>query len=193
MNREPLQLRRRSIRLKGFNYAEPGSYFVTIVPQDRCCLFGEIIDGRMELNRAGEAMARWWVELTPKFTTVETDAFIVMPNHCHGIIVIRDPVVGADLCVGPPNIRTGAHVGAPLPRIVQWFKTMTTNEYMRGVKSCGWPPFRGQLWQRSYYEHVIRGEEAMNRIRQYIIDNPSRWAFDRENPLATSVELDSSY
>ena len=121
MNGESLRPRRRSIRLKGFDYAEPGAYFVTIVTQDRCCLFGEIIDGRMELNRAGEAMARWWVELTPKFTIVETDAFIVMPNHCHGIIVIRDPVVGADLCVGPPNIRTGAHL-AELPQLLGGLK-----------------------------------------------------------------------
>ena len=80
-------------------------------------------------NSAGQAIARCWVELMRKFTTIETDEFVVMPNHCHGIIVIRDLVVGADLCVGPPKIRTGAHIGAPLPKIVQWFKTMTTNEY----------------------------------------------------------------
>ena len=93
----------------------------------------------MQVNRAGEAIARWWLELTRKFTTIETDEFIVMPNHCHGIIVITDPIVGADLCVGPPNIRTGAHAGAPLPKMVQWFKTMTTNEYIRGVKTLNWP------------------------------------------------------
>ena len=70
---------------------------------------------------------------------------------------------------------------------------MTTNEYMRGVKALDWPGFRGQLWQRSYYEHVIRDDDSLNRIRQYIIDNPARWAFDRENPLATAVEVDSLY
>ena len=193
MKNQPLQQRRRSIRLKGFDYSEPGAYFVTIVTKDRSCRFGEIVDGQMKTNSAGKATARWWLELMRKFTTIETDEFVVMPNHCHGIIVIRDPVVGADLCVGPPNIRTGAHVGAPLHRIVQWFKTMTTNEYMRGVKALAWPAFRGQLWQRSYYEHVIRGEESMNRIRQYIIDNPARWAFDRENPAATAVEPDAAY
>ena len=147
----------------------------------------------MELNSAGEAMARWWVELTRRFTTVEADEFIVMPNHCHGIIVIGDPVVGADLCVGHPNIRTGAHVGAPLPTIMQWFKTMTTNEYMRGVKTLGWTSFRGQLWQRNYYDHVIRDDDSLNRIRQYIIDNPARWASDRENPAVTAVEPDAAY
>jgi REP-associated tyrosine transposase len=186
---KPLESR-RSVRLMGFDYAEPGAYFVTIVTQERSCLFGEIIEGQMQVNRAGEAITRWWLELTRKFTTVETDEFIVMPNHCHGIIVIVDPTVGADLRVGPPNDRTGAHAGAPLPTIVQWFKTMTTNEYIRGVKTLGWPSFRGQLWQRSYYEHVIRNADSLNRIRQYIIDNPVRWEFDRENPAATAVEPD---
>jgi len=186
---KPLE-RRRSVRLMGFDYAEPGAYFVTIVTQERSCLFGEIIEGQMQVNRAGEAITRWWLELTRKFTTVETDEFIVMPNHCHGIIVIVDPTVGADLRVGPPNDRTGAHAGAPLPTVVQWFKTMTTNEYIRGVKTLGWPSFRGQLWQRSYYEHVIRNADSLNRIRQYIIDNPVRWEFDRENPVATAVEPD---
>ena len=193
MKRESLQPRRRSLRLKGFNYAELGAYFVTIVTQDRFCLFGEIIDGQMELNSTGEAITRWWLELGRKFATVESDEFVVMPNHCHGIIGIRDPVVGADLRVGPPDIRTGAHIGAPLPKIVQWFKTMTTNEYIRGVKALARPPIRRQLWQRGYYEHVIRDVDSRNRIRQYIIDNPARWAFDRENPSVTAVEPDSAY
>jgi len=74
------------------------------------------------------------------------------------------------------------------PTIIQWFKTMTTNEYLRGVKTSGWAPFQGQLWQRNYYEHVIRDEESLNRIRQYIHDNPARWEFDHENPAATRLE-----
>jgi putative transposase len=94
--------------------------------------------------------------------------------------------VGADLCVDPPNDRTGAHAGAPLPKIVQWFKTMTTNAYIHGVKTCGWPAFHDRLWQRSFYEHVIRNEESLNPIRQYIVDNPARWEFDRENPNASA-------
>ena len=193
MNDEPPQPRRRSIRLKGFDYTEPGAYFVTIVTQDRSCLFGEVVDGHMELNSAGVVITRWWLELTRKFTTVEADAYIVMPNHCHGIIVIADPTVGADLCVGPPNGRTGAHAGAPLPTIIQWFKTMTTNDYMRGVRRFGWPTFRGQLWQRSYFEHIIRDADSLTRIRQYIIDNPARWAFDRENPALMVDKPDAPY
>jgi REP element-mobilizing transposase RayT len=124
---------------------------------------------------------RWWHELARKFQAVATDEFIVMPNHFHGIIVI----VGADLRVGPT---TGGHTGPPVPRsslpeIIQWFKTMTTNEYIRAVKQNGWPPFPGKLWQRNYYEHVVRGAGDLNRIRAYIQSNPARWAQDRNYPF----------
>ncbi len=145
MSRGAAKPGRRSIRLKGFDYSEPGAYFVTIVTQGRSFLFGEVIDGQMHSNSAGRMIMRWWLELRTKFATVETDEFVVMPNHCHGIILIDDPIVGADRRVGPPNFRTGAHIGAPLPRIMQWFKTMTTNEYVCGVKTLDWPAFRGQL------------------------------------------------
>ena len=95
-----------------------------------------------------------------------------MPNHFHGIIFIASPTALAD---------KGGHVGPPLQRIMQWFKTMTTNEYIHGVKEHGWPAFQGNLWQRSFYEHVIRDEESLNRIREYIVNNPQRWELDREN------------
>lgn len=107
-----------------------------------------------------------------------------MPNHLHGIVVITDTIVGADLRVGP--VAEGAHAGAPLPAIIQWFKTMVTNEYIRGVKITSWPSFDRRLWQRNYYEHIIRDDESLNRIRQYIPDNPRRWPFDRENPEASA-------
>jgi len=107
--------------------------------------------------------------------------------------MIHDPIVGADRRVGPPNIRTDAHIGAPLPSIMQWFKTMTTNEYISGVKTLDWPAFRGQLWQRNYYEHIVRNEESLNRIRQYIIDNPIRWDSDRENPVAITPEPENAW
>ena len=119
-----------------------------------------------------------------------------MPNHIHGIIIIEDTdhktnIVGADLCVCPKefarsakdeNIEKGAHTGAPLQEIIQWFKTMTTNEYIRGVKKHGWKPFSGKFWQRGYYEHVVRNSKELDLIREYIITNPARWAYDRENP-----------
>ena len=152
----------------------------------------------MRMNCAGEMITGWWSELGHKFPNVVIDACAVMPNHMHGIVIIHP--VGADLRVCPvtPSAEdtpkyvgagyVGAHAGAPLqthaplPQIVQWFKTMTTNTYIRGVKDKGWPPFHRRLWQRNYYEHVVRNEEELNLVRQYIADNPLRWPQDPENP-----------
>jgi putative transposase len=187
MLQKRLQPRRRSPRLKEHDYAQPGAYFVTIVAQNRACLFGDVIEGTIQLSPAGEVIKHWWRELKNRFAAVEMDEFVMMPNHLHGIIVISDPTVGAHRRVGPVNAGAGAHMGTPLPRIVQWFKTMTTNEYIKGVKELGWPPFRRQLWQRSYYDHIVRTEASLNRIRRYIIENPARWAFDRENPVLTKT------
>jgi REP element-mobilizing transposase RayT len=129
--------------------------------------------------------------LPEKFPAVETDESVTMPNHFHGIIVIVEPdTVGANLCVRPDapgqahgSAQPGQTPGsAPtLGEIVQWFKTMTTNAYIRGVKH-GWKPFPGKLWQRNYYERIIHGERQLNAIRQYIRDNPARWTEDRNNP-----------
>ncbi|MBC7263536.1 MAG: hypothetical protein H5T64_04160 [Chloroflexi bacterium] len=175
MTHDPEKHHRRSIRLQDYDYSQPGAYFLTICTQDQQCLFGEIVDGEMQLNDAGRMIARWWEELPNKFPSAETDEYVVMPNHFHGIVII----VGADLCVRPDP---GTHVGVPLPEMVQWFKTMTTNEYIRGVKQHGWHPFPGKLWQRNYYEHVIRNEQSLHRIREYIATNPQRWSLDKENP-----------
>ncbi len=179
---------RRSIRLKGYDYSQAGAYFVTICVQKRECLFGQIADREMALNDAGRMVERWWDELNNKFPQSETDEYMIMPNHFHGIIV----TVGADLRVCPNQTgahqQTGAHAGAPLPKIVQWFKTMTTNEYIRGVKKHHWPSFPGKLWQRNYYEHIVRDEIELHRIREYIVNNPLQWELDRENPnMATNT------
>ena len=92
---------RHSMRLLGYDYAQVGAYFVTSVTKDRVCLFGEIFDGEMRLNDGGRMIEQWWFELNRKFSTVETDEFVVMPNHFHGIVVIAGVTVGADLRVGP--------------------------------------------------------------------------------------------
>jgi len=186
---------RRSIRLSGYDYAQAGAYFVTICTQYRECLFGEIADGGLRLNEAGRIVEKWWAKLAEKFLSAEIDEFVVMPNHLHGIIVLvgaapwgrpgGDNVrVGAAPCGRPGEMKTGyPHGGAPtLGDIVDWFKTMTTNNYIRGVKQRGWASFPRKLWQRNYYEHVIRNEDELHRIREYIQTNPLRWELDRENP-----------
>lgn len=171
----PRKYNRRSIRLKRYDYSQKGAYFVTVCTRDKECVFGEIIDGEMRLNGTGDMVRRWWCELKNKFENVELDEHVVMPNHFHGIIII----VGADLRVCPSM---GKRIGLPLHRMVQWFKTMTTNEYIRAIKQSLSVPNNKRLWQRNYYEHIVRNEEDLNEIREYIITNPLKWATDSENP-----------
>jgi REP element-mobilizing transposase RayT len=168
---------RRSIRLKNYDYAQPGAYFITICTQGRECLFGEVENGQMELNDVGRMIDRWWQELREKFPSTSSGGYVVMPNHIHGIIDIEKKTVS--------ETDQGAHPGAPLPTIIQWFKTMTTNDYIRGVKRGSFQPFVGRLWQRNYYEHIIRNERELGSIRRYISQNPAKWHLDSENPSLT--------
>jgi len=175
---DPEIYHRHSIRLKGYNYSHPGAYFVTICTHNRELLF--------ESTPVKEMLRSFWVKLPTKFSTIELDEFVIMPNHIHGIIIIT---VGATPC-GCPNItprgypNTGQpHGAAPtIGDIIDWYKTMTTNAYINGVKKGKWVSFHQKFWQRNYYEHVIRDENDLNRIRQYITDNPIKWDEDENNP-----------
>ena len=132
--------------------------------------------------------SRVWESLSLRFSGIEIDAFVVMPNHIHGIIN-----VGAQLqdprAVKPHEARATTRVAltegrAILGRVIGAYKSLTTVEYTRGIKTYGWPPFERRLWQRNYYEHVVRDDESFRRVRQYIVDNPAQWIFDRENPMS---------
>ena len=259
---------RRSIRLKGYDYASEGLYFVTMCVQNRECLFGEIINNEMVLNDAGRMVEKWYNKTQDKFPDIVCHEMIIMPNHFHciweNVGLHGASAVGADPCVRPPkqndktstptnnvnddcggindtNLDTpnniivdiyggdedghvGPHIqtnnmnlgtpndninkygrdegghtgpplrendilddsdlventtGSPLSTVVQWFKTMSTNEYIRGVKQLGWPPFDRKLWQRNYYEHIIRNDASLQTIAYYIINNPSQWQNDK--------------
>lgn len=174
MKYDPQIHHRRSIRLRGYDYSQPGAYFVTTVVQTRENLLGQVVNGQMGLNQPGRMVEKWWCELGKKFSGVTPADFIIMPNHFHGIIEIDvfPPSQGGP---GQPQKSTG------LAEIVQWFKTMTTNEYMRGVKQLGWQPFAGRLWQRNYYEHIIRGMDEWEDICRYIQGNPANWTEDQLN------------
>ncbi len=207
MTFDPDKHRRRSIRLKEYDYALAGAYFITVCTQGRLSLFGEVVDGVVQLNDAGRIIQIAWEELPKYYVGVETDAFVVMPNHIHGIIVL----VGA----GPRACPAGGRVQGPaptissmlgnteqpqgvatimsLPNVIHRFKTITTKRYADGVKQYGWTPFPGRLWQRNYYEHIIRSEESLNHIRQYIAGNPMNWTIDRENPLAMEPEPEDAW
>lgn len=191
MKYDPEKHHRRSIRLKGYDYRQTGAYFVTICTQNRACLFCKVVDGEMRLNEAGQMVLAEWNVLPERFPMVELDAFVVMPNHTHGIIVITNDIVGAGLVPAqndaglvpaPAPERATKRVPPTLGDVVGAFKSRTTVLYASGVKQLGWTPFPGRLWQRNYYERIICDEESLNRIRRYILQNPVRWTMDRENP-----------
>jgi putative transposase len=275
---DPNKHHRRSIRLKGYDYAQAGRYFVTFCVKDRQHFFGEIIEDEMYLNDAGIMIEKWYLELENKFPKIRCHEYVVMPNHFHAIVQIIDVVdnvsgdvsgehTGSPLPNSPiisdeqkitnsPNVsdgrgepmcspetsdepndanslnvsdainflktdtnhvEQGRHAGLPLQssiqppieqdrhaglpqqlpqplpqqkpilgehkdsplwEVVQWFKTMSTNEYIRGVKTLGWERFNGKLWQRNYYEHIIRNDESCEKIATYIINNPKNWEKD---------------
>lgn len=177
---------RHSIRLPEYDYANEGAYFVTICVQNREPLFGKIVDGEMILNDAGKMVGQWYQKIADKYPNAECGDYIVMPNHFHCIIHIVDSFVGADPRVRPEipngNDAQGGHMGPPLrtalPQIIQWFKTMTTNDYIRGVKTQHWAVFDRRLWQRNYFEHIIRYSQLYQRISEYIQTNPLHWKED---------------
>lgn len=186
---------RRLIRLPDYDYAQFGPYFVTICTQGRACLFGEVRAGQMCLNRAGEMITAQWDELPRRFAGVVEDAFIVMPNHIHGILGI-DNADGCEASCRPASVpspdqplgrRFGTETGS-LSRVIQAFKSLTTNAYIDGVRHEGWLRFDGNLWQRGYYDHVIRSNRALDAIRQYIVTNPARWSDDFENPTGSGQD-----
>jgi len=189
---------RRSIRLRGYDYAQAGAYFVTVVTRERTCSFGEIVDGEMMLNEFGRIVQTVWVELPEHYSSVECDACVIMPNHVHGIIVLADDRGGGVNDVGAGlkpargvvadlnSVRAGlkpAPTRIALPEIVRAFKTFSA----RGINELRETP-RTMVWQRNYYEHVVRGENELNRIREYIANNPLQWKIDRENPNRTGVK-----
>ncbi|MFC1787683.1 transposase [Patescibacteria group bacterium] len=174
---------RKSIRLPDYDYSQSGMYYVTICVHGREYLFGNVVGATpggcpretndnpiciIDLNFAGQMIERVWNEIKDRFPGVKLDKFIIMPNHVHGIIQIHETN-------GQPP---GVAPTVTLPNIVHWFKTKTTNEYIRGIRCEIFPRFYERLWQRNYYEHIIRDDDDLNRIREYIQDNPKNWKQD---------------
>ena len=190
MSQIPERHHRRSIRMKGHDYSRSGAYFITICTHGRECLFGDVKEGKMRLNEAGSMVERFWLEIPIHFHHVELDTFQVMPNHIHGIIAIARSV-------GAKNI-------SPLPHLKNTTDTpfhspsKTIGSIVRGFKIgvTGW--FRKNtdiytVWQRNYFEHIIRSEKSLEHIREYIINNSLQWEFDRENTRAITKEAEGAW
>jgi REP-associated tyrosine transposase len=193
--------RRRSMRLMGYDYSQAGAYFVTICTQNRQCLFGDIgDDGEMLLNDAGQMVHRIWNDSPVKYSGIEIDEFVLMPNHFHGIIVIVGTQFIAPCDCDTTNrnknrgvmnhaptennatnngqMKQGAIMSVPaIGEIVRAFKAHCTYAINQIRNTTGHP-----VWQRNYYEHIIRNDQSLQKIRQYITNNPAKWADDENNP-----------
>jgi REP element-mobilizing transposase RayT len=202
---DPERHGRRSIRLPGYDYSQPGAYFVTINTQHGICLFGEVVDGEMVLSQFGEMVHEEWARTVELRPYVRLDGFIVMPNHVHGIIWIVDddsgdtaghPIVGATRASPlpeihhPPGPEPTTHP-SPLPEtnpprgpkpgslgaIVGSFKSAVTKRINELRRTPG-----ASVWQRYYFEHIIRNEQSLERIRDYVAGNPTCWEDDPMHP-----------
>lgn len=155
---------RRSIRLPGYDYRGDGMYFVTLCTHDRGQLFGRVAAGTLHLNQYGQIVADTWLWLAQRYAYVALDRWVVMPNHFHGILVIGDD--GGDSRIAPTTRK-------PLGRLIGAFKTVSTKQINRLRDTAG-----AVVWQRNYYEHIIRNQDRLHQIRHYIEMNPARWTAD---------------
>lgn len=196
---------RKSIRLKGYDYSQAGLYFITICCQDRVCRFGDVVNGEMVLNELGQIAHDEWIKLSNRFSNFEIDVFQIMPNHMHGIILLNNASVGAGFTPAQYDLDTPNNLDTPnesnirstvrvaptqnddiratektaptISDIVGAYKSLVFNGCLSIYKSKN--VRMGKLWQRNYYEHIIRDEQSYQRISQYIINNPAKWAEDK--------------
>jgi REP element-mobilizing transposase RayT len=211
MKYDPRMHQRRLFRLKGYDYSLPGAYFVTVCTYQRECLLGEIHQGEMLINELGQFVIQVWKDLPDHYPHVILDAFCVMPNHFHGIIILSDIYGGGEIDLGdegdkgdegesetrpyktqpyearpyeptasdsspPPQKRHG------LPEIVRALKSFSARLINQRRDTQGVP-----VWQRNYYERIVRNEHELNAIRQYVYENPMKWEMDMDNP--SNIEM----
>jgi REP-associated tyrosine transposase len=179
------RLRRRSVRLVGYDYTRPGTYFVTICTHNGAPLLGSTVNGRVQLSRFGRLARECWLAIPAHFPAVCLDAFVVMPDHFHGIILIGARAASDDVDAPPDDVgarhavplrnrddRAAPAFGRPtagsLPTIIGAFKSAVTRRVNTGGGGT-------RVWQRNYFEHIVRNQAELHRIRSYIITNPIRW------------------
>jgi REP element-mobilizing transposase RayT len=169
---------RKAMRLKNYDYNQSGAYFITICIQQRECLLGNITNGMIQLNEYGEIVNKIWSELPNHFQSIDIDAAVIMPNHFHGIVINFDRNISTQNSTiykqEPPLFYQKK---TKLGKIIAYFKYQTTRlinqkRAMEGVK----------VWQRNYYDHIIRSQESLEILRKYIIENPLLWTTDQLHP-----------
>ncbi len=165
---------RRSLRLQNYDYSQSGAYFITICTHNRKLLFGEIESGEMVLNAFGKIAQEEWLRTQILRTNIIIDEFVVMPNHIHGIIIISRR---GTMHRAPPTEQLGKPTHNTIPTIIRGYKSSVTKQ----INQLRDTP-RQQIWQRNYYEHIIRNKTDLSRIQKYITNNPMNWHLDKENP-----------
>ena len=189
----PSRHNRRSIRLSEYDYSRRGAYFVTLCVHNRECLYGKIEKGKMQLNDAGKYVKKCWMDIPGHFPYIQLDEYAIMPNHIHGILILRDVPVGANNhspeCMDQPGANNHSPLQQNPNRVCGTSKTI--GSVVRGFKIGVTKWFRDNsfdavVWQRNYFEHICRDENELFRIRQYIRDNPINWASDEENMASKS-------
>lgn len=165
--------KRRSIRLKNYDYSREGYYFVTICPQDRKCLFGDIVNGEMKINEMGKILNQA-IQQTPIIRdNVKIDVFQIMPNHVHIILIITYCGRGVMHYAPTAQLKSPSQT---LGSIIRGIKSITSKQIRIMMNNREFP-----VWQRNFYERIIHSEKELNQIRFYIQMNPSRWERDRNN------------
>ncbi len=174
MSFNPDKHHRRSIRLKNYDYSQAGAYYITICVYNREHLFGDIIDSELQPNEYGKIAENEWIKTFQLRKNIEMDEFIIMPNHLHGIIIISNESDSTGTARRTPTIeRFSKPTANTIPTIIRNYKSAVTKQINELRNTPG-----TILWQRNYYEHVIRDESDLNRIREYIINNPRNWEND---------------
>ncbi|MBE9140082.1 transposase [Nodosilinea sp. LEGE 07088] len=191
MKYNPHKHHRCSLRLKGYDYSAAGAYFITICTFQRRCLFGQVVNGEMQLNEFGQIATECWQAIPEHFSHIELDEYIVMPNHVHGILVAQDTRRGiAVQCpyTNPGNVPQNPYISVfgkmspgSIPAVVRSYKYATTKRINILRDAVGTP-----VWQRNYYDHIIRNERSLQHIRYYTTNNPLTWADDQLHPCNLS-------
>jgi REP element-mobilizing transposase RayT len=185
MSFDPSKHHRRSIRLKEYDYSWSGWYYVTICTHNRECTLGKIVDDLMVHSSVAKLVQACWESIPKQFPSIELDDVVIMPNHMHGIIILNQPRRGE---VASPRLdnKTSPSLGdetsplreLTLGKVIAHFKYQSTKKVNEEKETPGM-----KIWQRNYYEHIIRNDADLHRIRTYIQNNPLQWAIDEENPV----------
>jgi putative transposase len=178
MAHKPIIRRRKSIRLKEYDYSQPGEYFITICTYDKKCVFGEVVEEKIRLSSIGKIAKKYWEEIPEHFLNVKLDEYVIMLNHVHGIVIITE---GRDLINQIPTRNNFPLMKNPkmtLGKVIRYNKARSSKH----IHDSGHVDFR---WQSLFYDRIVRSEKELNNIRDYIANNPFKWYLDEENPNKT--------